>query len=78
MKEVKPVEEISRDTCLIYQSHPVAHAGIEMEYADSKHKLRKCEVTIKLTKQYYKRFLQMNVALMSRFPYFQDRKDVSF
>ena len=67
---------IGTDTCLIYQTHPVAHAGVKTEYTDSNEKLRKCETTLKLT-QSYNKFLEMNVAFMSGFPYFQNKYDVS-
>ena len=54
--------------CFIYQTHPVAHAGMKMDYVDNTlvtNILKSCPVDIKLKQSAKKINLHLNVALMS-------------
>ena len=76
-KDAKLIEGIGRDTCLIYQIHPLAYAELKMDYLDNTlvtHVVRECVAHIKLPQRDNK-FLQMNFALMS---VHQNEKRVSF
>ena len=60
--------EIKGDKCLFYQTHPVAHAGLKMDYVNNTlalNVLRGCVNHIELIHNDKQLHLQLNLGLMS-------------
>ena len=60
--------------CFFYQTHPVAHAGMKMDYLDNTlaiNVIRCCIADIKLRQSDKKMKFHLNVAMMSGAFYFQ-------
>ena len=60
--------KIEGETCVIYQTHPIAHAGLKMDYVNntlSSNVVRGCTNAMELVQKDNKLHLQVNVAVMS-------------
>ena len=66
--------KIGGETCVIYQTHPVAHAGLKMDYVNNtltSNVVRGCKNAMELVQKDNNLHLQVNVAVMSDVHYFQ-------